>query len=119
MSNNSTTISILPTSDSCEIATDTIIDGTIRCSEGLRLDGKVIGDVFCDKRFVMGEKGKVEGTVTCNESVISGKIEGQISVKGLLHLLGSAFIKGKIMASKMIVDEGAKYNGECLIGDQK
>ena len=105
--------------DSCVLAVDTVVEGTVKCTEGIRLEGKVIGDIICEKRFVMGEKGKVEGTVKCNESVISGKIDGQIKVKGLLHLLGSAFIKGKIMASKMIVDEGAKYSGECLIGEQK
>lgn len=106
-----------PLNDSCVISDGTVIEGTIKCSKGIRLDGKIIGDVTCDQRFVMGEKGKVEGTVQCNESVISGNIDGEISVKGLLHLLGSAFIKGKIMASKMIVDEGAKYSGECLIGE--
>ncbi len=116
---NPTNVVSTPLADSCIVASDTIIDGTIRCSEDLRLDGKVIGEIHCDKRFVMGQMGKVEGTVNCKESSISGKIEGQISVKGLLHLLGSAFIKGKIMASKMIVDEGAKYSGECLIGDSK
>ncbi|MFT4663862.1 MAG: cytoskeletal protein CcmA (bactofilin family) [Polaribacter sp.] len=105
-------------SDSCVIADGTVIEGMIKCSKGIRLDGKVVGDVFCDQRFVMGDKGMVEGAVKCNESVISGNIHGEISVKGLLHLLGSAFIKGKIMASKMIVDEGAKYSGECLIGEQ-
>lgn len=107
-----------PGTDSSVIAQGTTIEGTLKCSKGIRLDGKVIGDVICDQRFVMGEQGKVEGTINCNESVISGNIDGEISVKGLLHLLGSAFIKGKIMASKMIVDEGAKYSGECLIGDQ-
>ena len=106
-------------SDSCMIAAGTVIEGTINCKEGIRMDGKIVGDVFCDKRFVMGQTGKVEGTVRCTESVISGKIEGQISVRGLLHLLGTAFIKGKIMASKMIVDEGAKYSGECLIGENE
>ncbi|MFK7806705.1 MAG: polymer-forming cytoskeletal protein [Saprospiraceae bacterium] len=108
-----------PGSDSCNIADGTTIEGTIKCSKGIRLDGKIIGDVNCDQRFVMGNSGKVEGTIKCNESVISGKIEGELSVKGLLHLLGTAFIKGKIMASKMIVDEGAKYSGECLIGEKK
>ncbi len=106
-----------PEQHTCVIAPDTVIDGTIRCTESFRLDGKVIGDIICNKRFVMGEQGKVEGKVNCQESAISGRIEGQISVKGLLHLLSTAFLKGKIMASKMIVDEGAKYSGECIIGE--
>ncbi len=106
-------------SNSCVLDSGTVIEGTVRSSEDLRLDGKIIGDVFCEKRFVMGETGKVEGKINCGESLISGKIEGEIGVKGLLHLLSSAYIKGKIMASKMIVDEGANYSGECLIGENK
>lgn len=103
-------------STSCVLTKGTVVDGTIRSKENFRLDGIVKGDVICDKRFVMGDTGVVEGTVSCEESSISGRIEGVLSVKGLLHLLQNCFIKGKINANKMIVDEGAKYAGECKIG---
>jgi len=106
-------------SNSCILDSGTVIEGTVRSTEDLRLDGKIKGDIFCDKRFVMGDSGKVEGKVRCGESLISGNIEGEIEVKGLLHLLSTAYIKGKIRASKMIVDEGANYSGECLIGENK
>lgn len=115
---NSSHVSPNP-SNSCILDSGTVIEGVVRSTEDLRLDGKIKGDVFCDKKFVMGDSGKVEGKVNCGESLISGKIEGEISVKGLLHLLSTAYIKGKIMASKMIVDEGANYSGECLIGENK
>jgi len=106
-------------SNSCILDSGTVIEGTVRSTEDLRLDGKIKGDIFCDKRFVMGDSGKVEGKVRCGESLISGNIEGEIEGKGLLHLLSTAYIKGKIRASKMIVDEGANYSGECLIGENK
>ena len=66
----------------------------------------------------MGEHGHVNGDVVCEDSSIKGKITGTIKVKGLLHLLDTANLEGKIMAKKMVVDEGASYSGECLIGDQ-
>jgi len=103
---------------SCVVSVGTIIEGKFKTSENLRLDGTIIGEVQSDKRLVMGETGKIEGTATCEESAIKGKIKGELSVKGLLHLLSTAYIKGKIIARKMVVDEGASYNGECLIGDQ-
>lgn len=103
---------------SCVISKGTIIEGKFKTSEDLRLDGTILGEVQSDKKIVMGETGKIEGFVNCNESTIKGRIEGEISVNGLLHLLNTAFIKGKIKAKKMIVDEGAVYNGECLIGEQ-
>ena len=103
---------------SCVISKGTIIEGKFKTTENIRLDGAIIGEVQSEKKIVMGETGRIEGIVHCNESAIKGKIDGEITVNGLLHLLSTAYIKGKIRAKKMIVDEGASYNGECLIGDQ-
>lgn len=103
---------------SCVISQGTFIEGKFKTTEDLRLDGTIVGEVKSDKRLVMGKSGKIEGTVTCKESSVKGRIEGTLNVRGLLHLLNTAFIKGKIKAKKMIVDEGASYNGECLIGEQ-
>ena len=103
--------------DSNILAKGTIIKGTFKSSEDLRLDGTIVGDVISEKRLVMGQSGKIEGKVFCAESAIKGRIEGELSVKGLLHLLSTAFLTGKIKAKKMIVEEGASYNGECLIGE--
>ena len=100
------------------IAPGTIIEGQIKAKQDVRLDGTIIGDAVFSQKLVMGETGRVDGTVKCGESAIKGKVDGEISVNGLLHLLNTAFIKGKIMAKKMVVDEGASYSGECLIGDQ-
>lgn len=102
---------------SCIIAKGTSIEGKVTTTEDFRVDGHIKGDIQCDKRFVMGETGRIEGTIECLDSSIKGTIDGTISVRGLLHLLGTAMIKGKIIANKMIVDEGAAYNGECLIGE--
>ncbi len=104
--------------NSCVIASGTHIEGKVTTTENRRVDGTIVGEIKCQKRFVMGETGKIEGEVECLDSDIMGTIQGTISVKGLLHLLGTAMIKGKIIAKKMIVDEGAAYNGECLIGEK-
>ncbi len=103
---------------SCYISQGTIIEGKIKTTEDLRLDGTIVGEVKSEKKLVLGQTGKIEGTVICNDSSIKGRIEGELTVKGVLHLLSTALIKGKIKARKMIVDEGAAYNGECLIGEQ-
>jgi len=100
------------------IAPGTHIEGKFITSEDLRLDGRITGDVLCHKKLVMGEHGHMNGDVVCEDSTIKGKIMGTLKVKGLLHLLSSARLEGKIMAKKMIVDEGASYSGECLIGEK-
>ncbi|MEM1318902.1 MAG: polymer-forming cytoskeletal protein [Bacteroidota bacterium] len=104
--------------NSCVIASGTVIEGKVYASEDVRLDGIIVGDLISEKRLVMGDKGRVDGTAICNGSSIKGKIEGELSVNGTLHLSESAFVAGKIKAKKLVVDEGASYSGECLIGEQ-
>ncbi len=100
----------------CIIAKGTVIDGKITSTENMRIDGKIIGQVVCDKRLVMDAEGIVEGDVQAGESTIKGRVIGTVSVINTLHLLESSFIKGDIKAKKLHVEEGAKYDGKCLIG---
>ncbi len=100
----------------CVIAKGTIIEGKITTSENMRIDGTVRGEVHCEKRLVMDASGLIEGNVHAGESTIKGKVVGTVSVTNTLHLLESSFIKGDIKAKKLHVEEGAKYDGKCLIG---
>jgi len=101
------------------IAKGTTIEGKFGCSENVRLDGAVHGEVKVEKRFVMGEGSYVQGNIEARDAAIKGKIKGDIHVKEALHLMESAFIEGNITARTMIVEEGARYNGSCRIGDAK
>ena len=107
-----------PTENCNHIAPGTHIEGKFTTTEDLRLDGRIKGEIHCGKKLVMGEHGHVNGDIVCEDSSIKGKIIGTLKVRGLLHLLETAHLEGKIMAKKMVVDEGASYSGECLIGDQ-
>ncbi len=113
----SPSISIAPESGlTCVIAKGTVIEGKITTSENIRIDGKIIGELRCEKKLVMDAGGIVEGSIFATESTIKGKVEGKVTIQNTLHLLDSSFIKGDIKAKKLHVEEGAKYDGKCLIG---
>lgn len=99
------------------IAKGTTIEGKFACGENVRLDGAIHGEVKVDKRFVMGDGSYVQGNIMARDAAIKGKIKGDIHVKEALHLMDSAIIEGNITAKTMIVDEGARYNGSCRIGE--
>ena len=99
------------------IAKGTTIEGKFKCTENVRLDGAIIGEVKVDKRFVMGDGSSVQGNISARDASIKGKIKGDVHVKEALHLLDSAVIEGNITAKTMIVEEGARYNGACKIGE--
>lgn len=99
------------------IAKGTTIEGKFACGENVRLDGAIHGEVKVDKRFVMGDGSYVQGNIAARDAAIKGKIKGDIVVREALHLLDTAVIEGNITAKTMVVDEGARYNGSCRIGE--
>jgi len=98
------------------IAKGTVIEGKFTCTENVRLDGAIHGEVKVDKRLVMGDTSYVQGNIQARDAAIKGKIKGDIVVKEALHLMDTAVIEGNITAKTMIVEEGARYNGSCQIG---
>lgn len=107
---------ISSTGETCVISTGTVIDGIFKATENVRVDGLIKGEVKCDGRLVMGEKGRIEGNVHTQDAIVMGTIEGELKVQGTLTLKGTALIRGSINAKFLVVDEGARYIGECQIG---
>jgi cytoskeletal protein CcmA (bactofilin family) len=99
------------------VAKGTMIEGKFICTENVRLDGAVNGEVKVDKRLVLGEGSSVNGNIFARDAAIQGRIKGDVVVKEALHLLETAVIEGNITARTMVVDEGARYNGACKIGE--
>ena len=103
----------------CIIAKGTVIEGKMRVSENIRVDGKIIGELFCEKRLVMDSEGVVEGNIHAGEATIKGQVFGTIEVINTLHLLETSYIKGDIKTKKLHVEEGARYDGKVVVGDVK
>jgi cytoskeletal protein CcmA (bactofilin family) len=100
----------------CVIAKGTVIEGIVKTSENIRIEGHIKGQMTCEKKLVMDAGSLIEGDITAGESTIKGEVRGTVTVFNTLHLLESSFIKGDIKAKKLHVEEGAKYDGKCLIG---
>lgn len=100
----------------CVVAKGTSIDGHFKSTENVRMDGSLTGDINCEKKLVLGETGRVEGKIIAGEAVVMGHVVGELNINGVLHLHSTANIEGDIVAKKIIVEEGARYNGACKIG---
>jgi cytoskeletal protein CcmA (bactofilin family) len=105
--------------ETCQIAEGTIIKGEFKTTSNVRLDGTINGNVQCDGRFIMGKKGTLNGNIKTDRFSIEGNVEGELEVSDILHLLGTANVNGKVLAGKLLVEEGAQLNGDCNIGPQK
>jgi len=94
----------------------TTLNGDITTEGDIRIDGKVNGSVTSKSKAVVGSTGVIEGDIYCQNAYIDGRVNGNIEVSELLILSKTAYVSGDIKIKKLVVEEGAKFNGRCSMG---
>ena len=100
------------------IARGTEVEGTIKSKGDIRVEGKVSGEIYCESKLVIGEHGSVEGFVDARNAYIAGEVKGQVVVRELLQLQEKGRIEGDIYTSKLSVQVGATFTGNCRMGQE-
>jgi cytoskeletal protein CcmA (bactofilin family) len=98
------------------IAAGTVIKGNIESEGNIRIDGTVVGTVKCKGKLVIGNTGKIEGEIFCQNAVVSGDAKAKLTVTELLSLLSTAKLTGEIVAGKLSIEPGAIFTGTCSMG---
>ena len=99
------------------ISNGTDITGDIKSTGDIRIDGTLSGNLATKGKVVIGPTGKVKGEVVCKNSEVSGTIEGKITVTQLLILKASSKILGDIATSKLSIEPGALFSGNCKMSE--
>ncbi len=107
-----------PESGLSMIAPGMSIKGDIVSDGDIRIEGKIIGNLTCKSRVVIGSQGVVEGTIDTLHATIAGKIIGTLVVRDTLQLQETANINGDIVTEKMVVQAGALFTGNCKMGQE-
>lgn len=95
------------------IGIGTKITGDVHTDGDIRIDGQVSGTVQSKSKLAVGESGYIEGNVHCANGSIEGKVKGNLFVSELIFLRKTAVIDGDIVTKKLVVEEGARLNGNC------
>ncbi len=101
------------------IGTGTIIEGKLRSRGNIRIDGKVAGELFASESVSVGSSGEIEGSVSAKNISIGGKVKGSITIQEKLVLENKAIVTGDIRAAKLVIDEGAIFDGNCTMSGSK
>ena len=94
----------------------TNFSGKLRCSESLRIDGRVEGEVHCDHTVVVGEPGVVNASIEADSVVIAGQVKGDINARSKITLEKTASVTGDLCTPGIVIQEGAKLEGRIMIG---
>ena len=97
------------------IIAGTEINGDLTSDSNILLEGQVNGNVSCAGRVSIGTSGKINGNLVCVNAEIDGAMDGQLMVENLLVLRATARIKGDIQTMKLHIEEGAFFEGACVM----
>lgn len=97
----------------------TEILGEIISNGDIRIDGLLKGTINSKAKLVIGQTGMVEGDIRAQSIEISGQIKGNVTADDVLTLKASAKVHGDLISRKLIVENGAEFNGKCQMQTEK
>jgi cytoskeletal protein CcmA (bactofilin family) len=93
------------------------IDGKLNCNGNIRVEGEIKGDISSRSSVVVGERGNVNGQINADTITIGGKVSGTVNANKKLVLDTKGNLKGDIVTKILVVEEGAKFEGNSKMGD--
>lgn len=100
--------------DTSLIARGTFIQGDVRFSGALHLEGRIAGSIHADEPgavFTLSESGMVEGEIRVPHAIINGQVRGDIHAAERLELAADARITGDVHYQSLEMAAGAQVNG--------
>lgn len=100
------------------IGAQTEVRGDIVFEGGLRIDGRVVGNVAAtdgkSATLVISEKARIEGSVEVTHVVVNGTVEGPVVATDYLELQPHARISGDVTYKTLEMHVGAVIQGRLV-----
>ena len=94
------------------------IEGDIRFSDGLRIDGEISGDIRANLEsssiLVISETGSITGELHAEHIIINGTVNGPIFASKLLELQPKAKVVGDVSYRSLELHQGALVTGQLI-----
>ena len=101
------------------IGADATINGPIKLNEGIIIYGNLIGDIDTKGPVRIAQSANVEGNIIGSDIRVGGTVTGNIQSSGQVVLGKACKLKGDIVYRKLLIEDGAKFEGKCdLIGQE-
>jgi len=102
----------------CLIGSGTVIEGNITFAGGLRVDGRVRGDVIAADgkpgTLVLSEQAQIEGAIRVSHVVINGTVIGPVHAAEYVELQTKANVTGDVHYKTLEIQLGAVVQGRLV-----
>jgi cytoskeletal protein CcmA (bactofilin family) len=103
---------MIPTEGATVIGRETKFRGEISGTTDLLIDGEVDGVIrLTGAKLTVRPEGRVRATVSAQDVVVAGQIEGEVRAAGRVELRDGAVVLGDVCAARLSIEEGATLRG--------
>jgi len=93
--------------------------GVISSQGTIRVDGTFTGEIKTEGDLVIGDSGTIDANIEARNVLVAGEIKGNLQVNGKIEVTVTGKVFGDIKVKNLIVDEGAIFEGSCLMDNGK
>lgn len=89
----------------------TVLEGRIRSSEDICIQGRLEGVVEGGGEVLIPEGGRVRAQISARNVVVHGALEGDVHASEQAEIGASGSLVGDISAARVVVKPGARFDG--------
>jgi len=101
------------------IATAMRVEGDLKSSGNIRIDGLVSGKVHTSQDLMIGPSAQVEADLIAANALIAGVVKGNVTIKNSLTIAETGRILGNISCTRLEIKHGASFVGNCRMQEPR
>ncbi len=105
---------------SARLGASIAIKGQVTGTEDLQIDGKIDGPISLKgHELIVGPTAQLNSEIHAGELVVSGKVVGNVHVRGRVDIKRDGSITGDISSARISIEDGAYFKGRIEIDPAK
>ena len=101
------------------LAEGTELEGVLQVKGGIRIDGKVKGEIQSESVIYVGDQAVIDANIAAEGVISSGRITGDIKTGQQVMVSVPGSIKGGIETRELILEKGVYFDGTCKLVDPR
>lgn len=97
------------------IGPGTNFEGNIQATGIVRVDGIFAGDMYSQGDIIIGEHGKVKGTLAARNVIVAGISQAKLTCEGKLEIKSTGSVIGDVEVGSIVIEENAVFKGQCIM----
>ena len=106
------------TTEMTVIASGARLEGNLVSAGSLKIEGNVKGQITAEGDVIVTPEAQIDADIRANNVTIAGRYKGNVTAAGNLELSTTARVEGNISCGSLIVNRGAVFSGQSIMGAQ-